>query len=394
MSIRKKLLLAFGTIVLLSTMIGLVAFAINSDIKSDISQIRKAALHKAEGVSVMAESIRELQEYRQELLAEKYRAKSGIIQSDDSATITKVSRIMADTFKEFEDQGVSVCRQDATQDLELSESKGRVADVQEAREEIVMLDGIGPKFAVYKNDLERLANPNSEFPSEAEMARYSDDYDQVSDIVEAYEAKERGQLDVEAHKIEDSIRRANLMLLGFALLILGLSSFLIWYIDHEISYPIGLLKKAAQRISRGNLNGAVDLDSTNEFGLLAGTFNQMIHDLRTKTVSKDYVDSILKSMVNTLIVVRPDHTIQSINKATLQLLDYAEAELIGQSMDRVLQTPQNRPRSLLDEALEQGFVSNVDVIYQAKDARLRLMANPNPVPPYFRVVDASAWIKD
>jgi signal transduction histidine kinase len=39
-------------------------------------------------------------------------------------------------------------------------------------------------------------------------------------------------------------------------------------------------------------------------------------------------------------------------------------------MDRVLQTPQSRSRSILDEALEKGFVSNVEVIYQARNARV------------------------
>jgi HAMP domain-containing protein len=105
-------------------------------------------------------------------------------------------------------------------------------------------------------------------------------------------------------------------------------------ISRTVSQPIELLKDFSQRIGRGDLNATVKLRSQDEFGLLATTFNQMTQDLRSKTVSKDYVDSILKSMVNTLIVVHPDHTIQSVNVAALQLLDYPEPELIGQSMDR------------------------------------------------------------
>jgi hypothetical protein len=65
-SIRKQLLIAFGIIVLLSATVGMVAFTINSSIRTSLAQVRKAALHKAEGVSVMAESLRELQGYEQE----------------------------------------------------------------------------------------------------------------------------------------------------------------------------------------------------------------------------------------------------------------------------------------------------------------------------------------
>ena len=49
-----------------------------------------------------------------------------------------------------------------------------------------------------------------------------------------------------------------------------------------------------------------------------------------KTVSKLYVDNILSSMVDSLIVVNLDTTIRKVNQATLNLLGYEESELISQ----------------------------------------------------------------
>ncbi len=96
----------------------------------------------------------------------------------------------------------------------------------------------------------------------------------------------------------------------------------------------------------------------------------MTHDLRASTVSKDYFDCILKSMVNTLIVLHPNRTIQSVNRATLQLLGYASNELIGQPIELVLKDMVTRSEPVLDEIASKGFVTEVEVNYQAKDERL------------------------
>jgi len=63
-----------------------------------------------------------------------------------------------------------------------------------------------------------------------------------------------------------------------------------------------------------------------------------IQDLKETTVSKNYVDSIFRSMVDTLIVVDADAdaTIKTVNPATINLLGYTEKELVGAPMEKVL----------------------------------------------------------
>jgi nitrogen fixation/metabolism regulation signal transduction histidine kinase len=139
------------------------------------------------------------------------------------------------------------------------------------------------------------------------------------------------QAESEVRNIESLVQRANTILWSLALLTPAITCF----IYHLISHPIGALKKYAQWISQGDFNTTVDLRSQDEFGQLARIFNQMTDDLRSKTVSKDYLDGILKSMVNTLIVLHPDRTIKSVNDATLTMLGYKESELILQMKEMV-----------------------------------------------------------
>jgi PAS domain S-box-containing protein len=360
MSIRNKLLAAFGTITLLTGIVGFIAVSINSDIRTDISQVRLAAIENAEAVSTMAESLLELKLYDQELMTEKHRATI----SSESPNFSKITQDIAETTNEFEG-ALALSRKITLQDIELSTREGATEEAQKTKEELPLLNDIESKFGQLKKAIQGdMDGPNVGLDKEG------DTYDQVSDLVETYETDTKNRVGSEVHNIEAALSRANTILLSSVLLILALGSFLTRFISRTVSHPIEILKDFAQRIGQGDLDATIQLQSQDEFGLLATTFNQMTNDLRTKTVSKDYVDSILKSMVNTLIVVRPDHTIQSVNAATLQLLDYPESELIGQSMDRVLQTPQSRSPSLLDEALEKGFVSNVDVTYQARNGCL------------------------
>jgi PAS domain S-box-containing protein len=360
LSIRNKLLLAFGTITLLIGIVGFIAVSINSEIRTDISQIRQAAIENAEAVSTMAESLLELKLYDQELTTERHRATI----ASESPDFSKIAQDIAETTNEFEG-AIALSRKITLQDIEVSTGEGATEEAQKTKEELPLLDDIELKFGQLKKVIQ-----NDVDGANVGLDKEGDTYDQVSDLVETYETDTKNRVGSEVHNIEVALSRANTILLSSVLLILVLGSFLTWFISRTVSHPIEILMGFAQRIGQGDLDATVKLQSQDEFGLLATTFNQMINDLRTKTVSKDYVDSILKSMVNTLIVVRRDHTIQSVNEATPQLLDYPESELIGQSMDRILQTPQSSSQFLLDEAFEKGAVSNVDVIYQTKQGDL------------------------
>lgn len=63
-----------------------------------------------------------------------------------------------------------------------------------------------------------------------------------------------------------------------------------------------------------------------------------IIDLIDTTVSKEFVENIIKSMADTLIVINTDAntTINTVNNATINLLGYNETELIGDSVKKIL----------------------------------------------------------
>jgi len=97
--------------------------------------------------------------------------------------------------------------------------------------------------------------------------------------------------------------------------------------------PVELLSRAAACVGKGDLSHHVEVPSQDELGQLAASFNRMTDDLRATTVSKDYVDGIVRNMEDPLFVVDPDGCIDMANPATCDLLGYVEEELIGKPAD-------------------------------------------------------------
>lgn len=77
--------------------------------------------------------------------------------------------------------------------------------------------------------------------------------------------------------------------------------------------------------------------SLNDNGTILDAFasglNMLSEELAVSTVSRAYVDNILESMNDALVVADAEHVIKTVNHAALQLFEYPKEEIIGQSLD-------------------------------------------------------------
>jgi PAS domain S-box-containing protein len=132
-----------------------------------------------------------------------------------------------------------------------------------------------------------------------------------------------------------------------------------------------MLKKAAFNVGQGELNTYVKINGNNEMAELAESFNKMVAELASAAqlvVAKSYLDNILASMADTLIVVNHDASIRTVNRATLELLGYEEQELIGKSISDVIKDELGEtPWTGIAELLEKGFVRGLRKKYLTKD---------------------------
>jgi PAS domain S-box-containing protein len=88
-----------------------------------------------------------------------------------------------------------------------------------------------------------------------------------------------------------------------------------------------------------------------------------------------YVESIIKSMSDALIVINPDTTIRSVNESTLDLLGYQEDELVGSAIETVVEFEEEEGRIIFMETFMMGdlidrdFIMDYEVSYKSKDGR-------------------------
>ena len=73
------------------------------------------------------------------------------------------------------------------------------------------------------------------------------------------------------------------------------------------------------------------------FDALATGLNALGEELQATTISKTYLDDIIASMTDSLIVVSPDGTIQTVNNAAIRMLGFTEKELVSQPIRRIFE---------------------------------------------------------
>lgn len=138
-------------------------------------------------------------------------------------------------------------------------------------------------------------------------------------------------------------RRASFVWIGIATLImLTLCGAAVLLIDRSQSARIRALKVQAEKLSDADFGEPLHVLRGDELGDLAEVFNNMRDKLKRTTISRDYVDNVLSSMNEAIIVTSADGTIKRINEATARMLDYSDKELLGQPLDRIVDKRQSR----------------------------------------------------
>jgi len=174
-----------------------------------------------------------------------------------------------------------------------------------------------------------------------------------------------GYLELAGEDIQKTHDSAFFTLLMFSIGIFGLSVILGLVFSRSISNPIIKLTQSTREIAAGDLDQKIEIDSKDEIGELSASFNKMAEDLGSSMVSRDYMDNILQSMINSLVVLDPNGVIQTVNKATEKMLGYSKEELIGLKIETLF-TNGSLSEFDLPGLIKKGSISDEERIYRTK----------------------------
>ena len=121
------------------------------------------------------------------------------------------------------------------------------------------------------------------------------------------------------------------------LILIILSIYLSIVVSGRLIRPIQVLTENVRRVGKGDYRLRIKSESKDELGDLIDSFNAMTGALEHSTVSKTYVENIIGSMTDMLIVLDADGSIRMVNQATLTLLGFEENDLTDKPFRHLFQ---------------------------------------------------------
>ncbi len=140
-------------------------------------------------------------------------------------------------------------------------------------------------------------------------------------------------------------------------------------LGNAVTRPLKRLTDATRAVADGEFDRPIPVETSDELGVLARSFNEMTRRLRETTVSRDHMDQILHSLAESLVVLEPEGTIRDVNPATCQLLGYREENLRGEPFAALLANedhPAERTAGILASALEPGDAHDIALAYRTR----------------------------
>ena len=132
---------------------------------------------------------------------------------------------------------------------------------------------------------------------------------------------------------EESRRVTYLWIGGGAAIMMMLCIAVILLLARDLTRRIQALKVQAEKFRDADFGEPLPVSRGDQLAALASVFNEMRERLKTTTLSRDYVDSILSGMNEAIIVTNDTGQIKRLNEATTHLLGYDEEALIDTSID-------------------------------------------------------------
>jgi PAS domain S-box-containing protein len=125
--------------------------------------------------------------------------------------------------------------------------------------------------------------------------------------------------------------------------------------DEYVRKRVDDISKLIYEVAAGNFDYKLkQRDVEGELEGLIGGINMLGEELKASTVSRDFMESIYKGVVDILIIITPDQTIDRVNDAVVDHLGYSPQDLIGRDFKTLLST---EDFSFLQE-IQQHLASN------------------------------------
>ena len=356
MKVYQKLLLGLALVALLVGCVGYVAQTMNRQVEYGVLRLSQSAAQEMNAATEMRLTLRE------SLAAARAMTASG----DTSSAAAAMTKALT----QFENN-LSQSRSAAVEERARAERWGREQDVVAAEGRLETLDAVSRAFRVYRHQTSQLVERVATRDGNTQTLLSASIEPQVEKALlpslRQYYSAARLAFDSEATAVQGHLKQADKFLFVSVLFAIGLTLVLGILIANSIAAPLQSLTEATHRIGRGRWDLPLDVRSSGEVGDLAGAFNRMTEELSRTTVTKGYLDNIIHSMADPLIVVDTAGQIVLVNQAVHATLGYDRETLVGRPLGVLFAEGHPEADMLLNEVLEWGFTGNRETAFRTKE---------------------------
>jgi PAS domain S-box-containing protein len=347
LKVTHKLVLSFLCIALLVGGLGYLTYFLSGWVGDDAAAIDRAALEEVEAANAMA---RAAQGSRTSMLEAVAAARTA---GADDAGVSDQAATARD----------ALAGQIAIFERQLGASRARGFDADQ-------LQRIQQAFGAYVEAAERVASLSASAPEDA-AAVLEGEVDplyltDLAPLLDERIASAEAALAQSAAVVGTSARWSGWLGVAAAALIVLLIAAIGFFLTRFVAGSLRALTDAAHAISEGRLDDRVEIDSNDEIGLLGQAINEMIDQFATTTVSKSYVENIVQSMADPLVVLDPQVKISMVNQAALDLLGYDRSELLGKPVMTIFAHKGQGRGAAIKQTIEQALAGNVETSFKAK----------------------------
>ena len=324
MRLATKLLLGFSLVAILLLITGSVSYYFSSEIKSELISESKQTAEEMQNLTEMTVLLQNSLLYTRNFVVENRKIREG----DSSLQTYSQMRQSEEVVTESLDRFSKVMEKVDDQARSVRVESGALQEYSDRN--IALVDSLKRAYRPYSSLVTEILeiDRESEFGDEAYNLTIEPYFrNTLFPILNQLRENSNDFVDLQLEDVEQRAEQtvAKIIFITFSGFLLSL--ILAFLVYRSIAGPLNTLTSAAKEIGDGKLDQRIDLRSKDELGKLAATFNIMTENLSNSMVSRSYVNNIIQSMGDMLVVSSNSGEVLMSNKAVYEKLDYSKGDL-------------------------------------------------------------------
>jgi PAS domain S-box-containing protein len=365
MRLNLKLIFGFVSVAALILIVGASSYFLNDQIKSDLIEESKSTANELQTFSELTLNLQNSLIYVRNFLVESDKLQENPDDLDVNLKVSLAEDQVNQSLNRFEELLGRIMKEKESQGLE---SETALFYRQEMHG---IVDSLQSAFVPYKSLISQLLDLDKQEDDEFGDQMYNTTIEPyyrgtLLPIIEQLRENEKIRVEAQLSILQDEAEKTGIKIITYTGIGFIVAMWLAYFVYLSIARLLKNLSEAAQRIGDGDLDSRIRLGTNDELERVAESINQMAEKLSKSMVSKAYVNNILQSMGDMLVVTNNDLLITMMNQATLKKLDYTEEELKDTSLSTLIcDSEKDEIRKKLNE-LENGNPTSVETNFKTK----------------------------